>query len=71
MLEQVDDTIGVEDVTTWQARARLSAELLRVADCAHGLLIDSIVVSHSLCAGSIKTWQALALVSNTFAGMST
>ena len=56
MLEKVDYTLGMEDMAAGEARARLSPELLRVADCAHGLIVDSIEVTNSLGAGSVETW---------------
>ena len=55
MLEEVDHTLGMEDMAAGEARARLRPELLRVADRAHGLVINSIEVSYSLGAGSIET----------------
>ena len=55
MLEEVDHTLGMEDMAAGEARARLRPELLRVADRAHGLIVDSIEVANSLSTGSVET----------------
>ena len=71
MLEKVDHTIGVKDMPAREARASLSAQLLRVADRAHGLVVYPIEVANSLGTGCIETRQAFALIRDTFAGMPT
>ena len=48
MFEQLNDTVGVEDMTTAKFGTGFSSELLRVADCAKFVLIGSFEVADLL-----------------------
>ena len=71
MLEQLDNTIGVEHVATAELRAGFGTELTRVADSAEFVLIGALEVSSLLSAVSVEAWKALALFRDTLAGVAT
>ena len=55
MLKKVYHTISVKNVPAGEARASFGAQLLRVADRAHGLVVYPIEVANSLGTGCIET----------------
>ena len=69
MLQKLHNAVRVEHVTAAQLGARLGAELACVADSAQFILIGAFKVPFGLRTGYVKAGQALALISDAFAGM--
>ena len=70
MLEEVHDAVRVENMTARESRASFCAELLRVADRAELVLVDTVEEASLLCAVSVKAGKALALFCDTLACVS-
>ena len=51
MLQELNEAVRVEDMAAREARASLSTELLRVANCAKLIFIDTIEVAYLLRTG--------------------
>ena len=71
MLEELDETVGVEDMTTRELGACFSTEFARIANGAQLILIDALKVPNLLSTLSVEAREAMALIVDTSACMTT
>ena len=69
MLEELDETVGVEDMTARELGACFSTEFARIANGAQLILIDALKVPNLLSTLSVKAREAMALIVDTPACM--
>ena len=61
----------MENVSTGETSAGFSAQLLRVADRAEFIFVNSFEVADLLSTLCVQAWEALALLGDALAGMTT
>ena len=71
MLEKLNHTVCVENMTTRELRACFSSKLISVANCAQLLLVDILKVTGSFCAVSMETRKAFTFVGDAPASVAT
>ena len=71
MLEELDDTVGVEDMAARELGACFTTEFCCVANCAQFIFICSLEVSNLLSTLGVEAREAAALLGDTFACMTT
>ena len=69
MLEELDETVGVENMTTSEFGACLSTEFACIANGAQLILIDALEMTNTLSTLSVEARQAMALIVDTSACM--
>ena len=69
MLEELDETVGVEDMTTRELGTCFSTEFARIANGAQLILIDALEMTNTLSTLSVEARQAMALIVDTSACM--
>ena len=69
MLQELNETIGMEDMTTREHGACFSTKFAGVAYGAQLILIDSLEVTFTLSTLSVEAWEAMALIVYTLAFM--
>lgn len=71
VLKKLNYAVRVEYVTTGEASASFSTQFLRVTDRAKFILVNSFEVADLLGTFCVQAWEALALLADTLAGMTT
>ena len=71
VLEKLNHTVCVENMTTRELRACFSSKLISVANCAQLLLVDILKVTGSFCAVSMETRKAFTFVGDAPASVAT
>ena len=69
MLEELNDTVGVEDMTARELGACFTTEFGCVANGAQFILISSLEVANALSTLGVEARKAVALLGDTFACM--
>ena len=69
VLEELDDTVGVEDMTARELGACFTTEFGCVANGAQFILISSLEVANALSTLGVEARKAVALLGDTFACM--
>ena len=69
MFEELDETVGVEDMTTRELGTCFSTEFARIANGAQLILIDALEMTNALSTLSVEARQTMALIVDTSACM--